>query len=669
MTLRSSALGLSAALFLSGLPAWGLPQAGDFLAVHCSACHGGDKARGDFALSELEGPDAARRLQDVLDMLAWGEMPPAGEPAPDGPSSDRFQQELRARLTALGANTEAPPAAPRAVRRLGHREYRNAILDVLGVDYDVAALLPPDEVSQGFDVVAEALVLTPTHLERYLSAAEAIATQAVRLPEELGKQSRVYGARDLNLTQREFAIRPDPDGREWICFHSNGGAQGEFSAPLEGTYVLHFLVSADQAGPDLAAFDVRVNEERVARLEVTCKRPEPLELTQEVRLKAGNHRIAAAFINDYFRPEAKIGQRDRNFYLAEIEVEGPLEQQGPRPFQTRWLREGEKLEESLAQLAAQLFRRPVQAREMKPYLKLTRKEDSVELRLRTALTAMLVSPNFLVTGTEPEGYRTAAAMAWFVGRSTPDGVLLAAARDGELDSPAGRARQALRLLRGPRATSLAEDFAQQWLQLGRLSEMVPDPLRFAAFDDGLRAAMRAETLLCFEAVLREQRPVRELLDADWTFVNERLAKHYGFAGVQGEHMRRIAIPADQRTRRGGLLGQAGLLCVTSNPTRTSPVKRGKWILEALLDSAPPPPPPGVGTLEQAGPADAQLSLVERLALHRADAQCAACHDTMDALGLGLENFDAIGRWRDSDGPFAIQATATLPDGRSFSDPA
>jgi hypothetical protein len=319
-------------------------------------------------------------------------------------------------------------------------------------------------------------------------------------------------------------------------------------------------------------------------------------------------------------------------------------------------------------LAERLFRRPVKPSELRPYLALTKEKDSIEQRLREALTAMLVSPHFLITGAEPGDYHLAAGLAWFLWRSAPDQELMRAAQAGELASATGRGLQVERMLRSARASSLAIDFAEQWLQLGRLSEAMPDPSRFGDFDEALREAMRAETLNCFEAVLREDRPLRELLDADWTFVNERLAKHYGFPKVVGTAMRRVSVPVEQRARRGGLLGQAGLLCVTSNPTRTSPVKRGKWILEALLDSAPPPPPPGVGALSEGAAADLAASLRERLAQHRAKVECASCHNTMDALGLGLENFDAIGRWRERDGTHPIDASASLPDGQSFRTP-
>ncbi len=288
-----------------------------------------------------------------------------------------------------------------------------------------------------------------------------------------------------------------------------------------------------------------------------------------------------------------------------------------------------------------------------------------EQRLRIAVTAILVSPHFLFR-IEPAGdrdlddFELASRLSYFLWSSMPDDELFALARKGEV-RPNLR-EQARRMLRDPRASSLAENFATQWLQISRIDSVTPDPGRFPGVTRALLEDMRTETILLFDAVLREDRSVWELLDGEFTFVNERLAKHYGLPGVRGERMRRVR-------RRGGVLAHASVLTATSNPTRTSPVKRGKWILESLLDEPPPPPPPGLDGLKDDGKHVEGLTLRQRFEQHRKDPMCAACHATMDALGFGLENYDAVGRWRERDGSLPVDATGKLPDGRSFDGPA
>ncbi|MEM7518232.1 MAG: DUF1592 domain-containing protein, partial [Planctomycetota bacterium] len=388
-------------------------------------------------------------------------------------------------------------------------------------------------------------------------------------------------------------------GVYWRGLSSSGSAGARYVVETDGPYLLRVRATADQAGSNLAAFDVRVNGVSKSRHEVPVERPEERTLEVPLKLIAGEHLIEVAFVNDYYKPKAKDpSERDRNLLLASLCLVGPIDRTEPSRLQREWAANDAKLEDAAAQLATRLFRRPVEKREIKSFLRLSKRAQSFDERLRAALTGMLVSPHFLMTGAEPGDYHLAAGLAWFLWRSAPDDELLDAAREGKLQSAAGRRDAVNRMLRAARATSLAENFASQWLQLGRIAEVAPDPRRFADFDEELREAMRAETLHCFEAVLREERPVQELIASDWTFVNARLASHYGFPAVEGSAMRRVPVPGVFAGRRGGLLGQAGPLCVTSNPTRTSPVKRGKWILEALLDSAPPPPPPGVDDLAE-----------------------------------------------------------------------
>ncbi|MCL4209321.1 MAG: DUF1592 domain-containing protein, partial [Phycisphaerales bacterium] len=296
-------------------------------------------------------------------------------------------------------------------------------------------------------------------------------------------------------------------------------------------------------------------------------------------------------------------------------------------------------------------------------------EGTPESRVRTAVTAMLVSPRFLYRP-EPssgrprdlDGYELATRLSYFLWSSGPDEELLKAAGSGELNSPQGLEQHATRLLADPRSIALAENFATQWLQIRDLPQRSPDPARFPGVDASLLSAMQAETILLFDAVLRENRSVRDLLACDFTFLNERLARHYGIPGVRGEHMRRVRLP---RGMTGGVIAHAGVLTATSNPTRTSPVKRGKWVLEALLDDAPPPPPPGADSFEAARDKTRARTVREVLAQHRADPNCSVCHRRMDALGFALEHFDPVGRYRATDSGLPVDSLGELPDGRTL----
>jgi hypothetical protein len=335
----------------------------------------------------------------------------------------------------------------------------------------------------------------------------------------------------------------------------------------------------------------------------------------------------------------------------------------------------------LESFARRAYRRPVAQAELDRLVKLVRQAeqqgDSFEQAVQMALEALLVSPHFLFRVELDPGpvaagsahpisdFELASRLSYFLWSTMPDAELFELAGRGVLHEKSRLEEQARRLLHDPKSLALGENFAGQWLQLRGLSGAAPDPGRFPTFDDALRAAMRQETELFFEAIVREDRPVTDFLDARFTFVNERLAKHYGITGVHGEAMRRIELTGEQR---GGLVTQASILTVTSNPTRTSPVKRGKWILDNLLAAPPPPPPPGVEPLGESKEVVLSGSLRQRMERHRTDANCAVCHQRMDPLGFGLENFDAVGAWRDRDGSFPVDSSGTLPDGRSFQGP-
>jgi hypothetical protein len=414
----------------------------------------------------------------------------------------------------------------------------------------------------------------------------------------------------------------------------------------------------------------------------------------KLNVPAGKHRFVARFINDYYKPDDPDPKnRDRNLIVERLEIQGPL---GVLP---------EKLPASQAKLftcrpadnndptdcarailrpfASRAFRRPATDDEVDRLTRLvmsaTKDGDSFERGIQVALEAVLVSPHFLFRiELDPEplnpqavrtigDYELATRLSYFLWSSTPDEELLKLAHDGTLRKEGNLAAQVRRMLRDPKAGALVENFASQWLQLRNLKLINPDKKQFPTFDDALRNAMETETKLFFEAIVREDRSVLEFLDTNFTFVNERLAKHYGIPGVKGDQFQKVTLPTGER---GGLLTQASILTVTSNPTRTSPVKRGKWILENLLNAPPPPPPPNVPELKEAEKGKPlEGTLRQRMEQHRVNPNCAVCHTQMDAIGFGLENYDPVGAWRTKDGNSDIDPSGTLPGGLKFNSPA
>ncbi|MCI0343421.1 MAG: DUF1592 domain-containing protein, partial [Planctomycetales bacterium] len=465
-------------------------------------------------------------------------------------------------------------------------------------------------------------------------------------------------------------------------------SEGELSLshrfPRDGEYVLRARAFADQAGPDFARMAFRVDETEAARLEVPAREDGPETYECRARVPAGRRRVSVSFLNDYYK-EHDPEPNDRNLGVAWIEIAGPVDPQVLPAVQRRLAasrRPGVEwrpaLREALRSFAPRAWRRPVSEDEVSRVLDAvalgTPEGASFERRLRLGLVALLSSPHFVFrveVHPKPDDpsavhalsdWELASRLSYFLWSSLPDDALIEEAAKETLHRPARLCAQALRMLRDPRASALAEGFASQWLGIRRLSEAAPDPREFPDYDPPLRDALRAETEMLFEAVLREDLPVWTLVDADFTFVNERLARHYGIPGVRGDRMRRVRVPEG---RRAGVLAHASVLTATSTPTRTSPVKRGKWILEALLDSPPPAPPPGLDNLDPPAPGAPPATLRARLEQHRRKGDCASCHARIDPLGFALEGFDAVGRARERDGGAPVDARGTLPDGRTL----
>ena len=689
---------------------------------YCVTCHNDRLKTAGLALDTLdlkrvgEFPEV---WEKVVRKLRAGVMPPAGRPRPDQPAYDGLATWLETALD-RAARANPDPGRTEPFHRLNRAEYQNAIRDLLALDIDITARLPPDDASYGFDNIAGVLKMSPTLMDRYLSVSRHISRVAVGRP---------VASQNVDT----FRIRPDyPQDRrlEGLPFGTRGGTRIRHTVPVDATYLIQVRLSrraGNGANEDVPRFDeshdleLSVDGARVALFTLagdpapTGERVDPnygdakrndLDASWKVRLplEAGPREIQVTFlarspvVDDtqarlpFERPIHYSDQR-RQPYLGEVVIIGPFDTTGPgdtpsrrRIFlcQPKEADAGQRSDDTscaqtiLTSLARRAYRRPVADADLEPLLAFYQEghaSGGFDEGIQRALEFLLVSPDFLFrVERDPEAvlpntaYRVsdlelATRLSFFLWSSIPDAELLDLAVQGELRRPAELERQVRRMLADPRSSALVSNFAAQWLFLRNLPALTPDPRLFPDFDEGLREAMRLETELFVESIIREDRNVTEFLTADYTFVNERLARHYGIPHVQGSYFRRITVLGGTR---GGLLGQASILTVTAYPHRTSPVLRGKWVLENILGTPPPPPPPDVPPLEVTPGAAQALSMRERMAQHRSSPTCAACHAIMDPPGLSLEQFDAVGRWREVDASFApIDATGALPDGTTF----
>ncbi len=644
------------------------------LLKYCGECHQGDKAEAGIPFDQMLEPHAATR-----DRARWKKvqiqvtnklMPPLEEAQPSDEERQKLLDWVQSQALTVRCGDSVYPGRS-TIRRLNRAEYNNTIRDLFGVDFQPAATFPADDTGYGFDNIGDVLSLPPVLLERYLEAAEQVTRRTIMAPDE------------------DFLAETKQDGG---TLGSTTEISKEFNFPAEAEYLLRIRVYADQAGPDLAQMSLRLDGTEIEKYDIQAKHAAEAQLVEKrIKVSAGKHQLAGGFLNDYYQPEN--GQNnDRNLHIVSLAVAGPigvLPSELPESHRRVMIVSPSSKAEYpaaakaiLSRIVPQVWRRPTTAEEIGRLVafvsQVTADGGSFERGIQTALQAVLVSPRFLFrieqdpAEDSPDGictlddFELASRLSYFLWSSTPDAELLAAAQQGQLSQSDELDRQTRRLLADPRSRALVENFAGQWLQLRNLANASPNPRRFPKFTKELRADMRRETELLFETILREDRSVIEFLSADYTFVNERLAAHYGMEGISGEDFRRVTVNAEQR---GGLLGQASILTVTSNPTRTSPVKRGKWILENLLASPPPPAPAGVPPLkESTRRAPIEISLKEQMSLHRTNPACAACHQLMDPLGFGLENYDATGVWRTNDGVANIDASGDLPDGRKFTGP-
>ena len=642
-----------------------------FLEEHCFSCHGEDKVSGGLDLTvPAEGQVAALwRWSRVRERVRAFEMPPvhASEVTP----AER-RQVVQYVDDLLAAEV---PQLPRdggavTVRRLSRYQWRNTVLDQLGVEVDVASF-PADDLGYGFDTIGDALTFSTLHLEKYLAAAERVAAAVFHGEDPARPARREFAGGAMHLVDDRGA-RMDSVAH----MYTRATVEQRVLLPRAGVYRLRVLAKAQQAGDEPARMQVAADGRELQLIDVPNRSVE--EFVVERRLEAGEHRLAVSFVNDYYDPENEDPlARDRNLDVEALVVEGPVDVRAT-PAAARWLADAAdasaddaaRLRAQLDAMLPRLWRRAVSDAERDRLLaaavgRLEAGAPRIEAE-RFALAAALASPHFLFrVEPGPLGDEALATrLAYFLWASAPDEALLTRARAGRLRDAAELAAAVERMLQDPRADRLAGEFAAQWLELRGLAAAQPDPDRYP-LDEGLRAAFARETELLFLSVLREGRDVRELVDCDYTHVDARLAAHYGLPhDGPPDVFVRTPLEGDARLR-GGILGHASVLAVTSNPTRTSPVKRGKWILENLLGQPPPPPPPGNDSFENEAAIDDAATLREQMAQHRERTKCAVCHVRMDALGLSLERFDAIGRFRARDRAGDIDASAELPDGTAL----
>jgi len=576
----------------------------------------------------------------------------------------------------IGDGGDEPPSildgetliAPAPIHRLNRTEYRNTIHDLLGSSLDPAEHFPADDISLGFDNIAQVLSISPLQLELYEGAATDLAEEALLVP----ATASVLHSEAETLT----GTAGSASGEGW-SLSSSGEVTGSFALNGDGEYEIRARVWAQQAGPDLAQAAILVGGQSVGTFDVAGDANAPEVITVTTTLSGASASIGVSFLNDYYEPPD-----DRNLYVDWIEVEGPLGQVGVNPIRDAIvfcdIADDACRQDVLKTFASRAWRRPATDQEvaaLEQLVQLAQDEgDSVDVGLELAVRAVLLSPHFIFrpeldddpTSTLPHalnGFELANRLSYFIWNSMPDQALFDAAAAGELDTTEGIAAQVDRMLADPRAMALVENFAGQWLLVRSLDDHVPDYQTFPSYDDTLRDAFRNETELFFQEFLKGELPINEILTAEFTYLNDRLASHYGVPFEGGSQFEKVDL--SDNPERFGLLTLGSILTVTSYPNRTSPVKRGVWILENLLCDGPPPPPPGVETDLMDGDTPTN-SLRERLAAHRADPVCASCHSLMDPLGLGMENYDGIGAFRTEEaGGFAIDASGDIDDLGTF----
>ena len=644
-------------------------------AKRCTECHGPEKKKGGVRWDEaptLKGVlvDTEKWLA-LIEQVSTHQMPPDDKPQlTDGEAG----MVAKWAESAIALADAARPKDPGYVlpRRLNRVEYNNTIHDLLGIDIKPADEFPVDDTGYGFDNIAAVLAMSPLLAEKYLDAAESTIDIAFGAPNPKAKNNV------SNFKRKDFTlIEGVKFNNGTLEFASNATAKFSVECKPGLEYELQASAWQDKAGDEPAHGELYLDGKLLQKFNVPEVDRNPQKFKRRFKATAVKHELALAFTNDVYDAVKKL---DRNLYFSGLKLElaagiGPDEDFAKRVLIAKPgldVTEENAAETILKRFATRAYRRPVSATELRKLLAVyqaARKGATFEAGLKRALTAVLVSPHFLLrTERRPadapaagawklNDYEIASRLSYFFWSSMPDDKLLELAAKQQLGDAAVRAGEIKRMLSDPKSKALVRNFAGQWLELRNLGEISFSNRRYPEWNNDLAAAMRTESEMLFEEIVKEDRSVLDFIDPGFTFLNERLAKHYGIKGVTGEAFQKVDT---KDTKRGGILTMGSTLAVTSNPTRTSPVKRGKWLLEQILGSPPPPPPPEIPALADKSKDEAAAPLRERLEKHRADPSCAVCHIRMDGYGFTLENFDAIGRWRTLDGKFPVDAIGKIP---------
>ena len=677
------------------------------LGEYCVSCHSDRTQTGGLSLEQVDPLNPAgdaEIFEKVILKLRSGMMPPAGRPRPDEHVRTAFIADLENRIDR--AAFDAPNPGRPILHRLNRTEYANAVRDLLDVEVNVETLLPPDDMSQGYDNMSDVLTVSPTLLESYLTAAGKISRLAI------GDPDAAPAVETYVVPQAFSQMRHVPE----TPFGTRGGIAVRHHFPADGNYVfrLSFYFASIGAffGDNIPAegeqIEIAVNGERVALLDLNRKmRTTDVLRTDPISIKAGPQLISASFIQraagpvqDFVMPfdQALADLSTGHFpgltglpHLRNIGIDGPHEVTGisATPSRERVLtcrpsrtsEDTQCADQILSTIASRAFRRPlaeIDRNRLIAFFDTGRSEGDFEEGIRLGLQAILADPEFLFRFERTpddvapgENYTVsdlelASRLSFFLWSSIPDEELLGVAAAGQLSDSAELERQVLRMLADEKSKTLSTNFAAHWLRLQNLNDVKPDVFMYPNWDLNLTRSMRRETELLFDSIVRNDGNVMELLTADYTFVDQRLAEHYGLPGVVGNRFRRVAV-ADEHRR--GLLGHSSVLTLTSLSNRTSPVIRGAWVMDVLLGTPPPRPPANVPPLDENEHGEATSTMRERLALHRASPACASCHRIMDPLGFALENFDPIGAWRTRDSGTVIDASDSLFDGTAVDGPS
>jgi len=655
------------------------------LKQYCFDCHGNGKSKGDLVLdqwkSEAEALADPKIWQRITEMLDGHEMPPKKRAQPSPQEREMIVAWVESAV--LKADCSNPDPGRVTIRRLNRTEYNNTIRDLLGVDFQPADDFPVDDSGYGFDNIGDALSMPPILIEKYLAAAEKIVDAA------LGRtKSRTQR---FAVDELEVGYNAKRRGDGWVTLNSieEDDVAVAQTAPVPGEYIVRVRAYARQDTTNAMKITFMLDKTPVEMVEVETNQSAPKVYEAKLSIPGGRHRVRAVVrrnkdgLSEAQALNWKSGREQKGAVSVKwLEIEGPL---SGSTLETRKRliarepargKEKQAAREMINNFAQRAFRRPVTKQEAERLAGLAeqawKRGEKFEDGLALAFQATLVSPHFLYRGElqpEPDNaksvhaineYALASRLSYFLWSTLPDEELIQQAERRTLRKNLDA--QVRRMLKDSRSSALVDNFAGQWLQLRNVTTMSPDPKTFKNFDEPLRNAMRRETELFFERIMRDDRSVLDLLNADYTFANERLAKHYGIDGVEGAEFRRVSLSG---TPRRGILTHGSILALTSNPTRTSPVKRGKWVLDNLLNAPPPPPPPDVPELKEGK--ELKGTLRERMEQHRADSLCASCHARMDPIGFAFEHFDGIGAWREKEGDEKIDASGELLTGEKFED--